>query len=275
MAIETPLKPPASGLSGTGRADLTRVLGRGRRLITVDDAADALGVGRTEAAKRLAFWAEQGWLRRARRGLYIPVPVDAERPEEWTDDPFYLASAVWEPVFITGWTAANHWGLTDQVFRTTVAKTGQRVRKTAAHLAGQEFILIHAGENEFGWGTRGEWRHDRRVDIADPARTVIDIADKPAIGGGIRLAAEILESYLLEGSATTLVDYGDRLGNRAIFKRIGFLTEALRLDEPELVDACLSRRSKGDVLLDPSGEPKGPRKSRWGIRVNINLDSAR
>ena len=275
MAIESVHGRPPSSLSTTGRADLTRVLGRGKRLITVGDASEALDIDRKEAAKRLALWAERGWLRRARRGLYIPVPVDAERPREWTEDPLYLASAVWDPAFLTGWTSANHWGLTDQVFRTTVVKTGERVRRTSTVVAGQSFHVLHAGPSEFGWGTRGEWRGDRRVDIADPARTVVDIADNPAIGGGIRHGGEILEAYLLDNDATTLVEYGDHLGNRAVFKRIGFLTEALGFDEPALVDACLARVSKGYVLLDPSGAPTGVRNSRWGVRVNVTMDQAR
>jgi len=45
-------------------------------------------------ARKLARWARLGWLRRVRRGLYIPVPVEAEDPRRWTDDPLYLADAV-------------------------------------------------------------------------------------------------------------------------------------------------------------------------------------
>ena len=262
------------GLSAEGRALLTRVLGRGRRLVTVDDAVEALEVGRTEATRRLAAWAEQGWLRRVRRGLYIPVPVDAERPGAWSDDPLYLADAVWSPCVVTGWTSANHWGLTDQVFRTTVIRTGQRVRRTRHRLAGHEYLLTHARASEVGWGERSEWRHDRRIKLADPARTVVDILDDSRLGGGLRLIAEIVDSYLVDGDPMLLVDYGDRLGNRAVFKRLGFLVEVLGCDAPTLVAACLVRRSAGIVLLDPSAPPTGRRESRWGLRVNVALEPA-
>ena len=272
MGPDRDVRRGPAGISGAGRAELTRVLGRGKRLVTVDDAALALGIDSRAAAKRLAAWAKQGWMRRARQGLYLPVPVDAERPDEWTEDPFYLASSVWDPAFVTGWTSANHWGLTDQVFRTTVVKTGQRVRRTAAEVAGNPFLLVHAAENELRWGTQLEWRGDRRVQVADPARTIIDIADRPAIGGGIRLVAEILETYLQSHDAKTLIRYAERLGNRAVFKRLGFLTETLGLGQTNLIEACLERKSKGYVLLDPSGSETGRRVSRWGLRANVNVE---
>src|SRR3990170_1897204 len=116
------------GISRSGRGELALVVGRGRRLVSVTDVAAALGVDRVTAAKKLARWADEGWLRRVRRGLYIPVPLDAENPALWSEDPLVLADAVWAPCYFTGLTAASHLGMTEQVFRTTVLKTAARVR---------------------------------------------------------------------------------------------------------------------------------------------------
>ena len=104
------------GLSARGRRDLATLFGAGQRTVTVDAAAAALGVSRESAARRLSAWASRGWLRRVRRGLYIAVPVDARDPATWNEDPWYLADLVWDPCYIAGWSAANHWALTDQVF---------------------------------------------------------------------------------------------------------------------------------------------------------------
>src|SRR5271166_2593523 len=98
------------GISGAGRAELAAVAGR-RRFITPGDAAEELGVDGRLAARKLAHWAEQGWLRRVRRGLYIAVPVDAEHPAAWSADALILANAVWSPCYFSGWTAASRWGL--------------------------------------------------------------------------------------------------------------------------------------------------------------------
>src|SRR2546426_8162519 len=103
-----------AGIGATGRAELTRVLRSGRRFVTPADVAEALDVDAEAAAKKLSRWAADGWLRRARRGLYIPVPVDASNPAAWSEDALIVATAIWSPCYFTGWTAANHWALTEQ-----------------------------------------------------------------------------------------------------------------------------------------------------------------
>jgi predicted transcriptional regulator of viral defense system len=67
------------------------------------------------------------------------------------------------------------------------------------------------------------------------------------------------------------VEYAERLGNRAVFKRLGYLVETLGRDEPELIAACQARLSTGLALLDPDGSPDGPRVPAWGIRANIRI----
>jgi predicted transcriptional regulator of viral defense system len=151
------------------------MFGRGLRTTTVAEASDALDVSSAEAARRLAAWASRGWLRRIRRGLYLAVPVDAPNPLTWTEDPWYLADLVWHPCYITGWSAANHWSLTDQVFRSTVVATTARIRQVEQVLAGNSYLVHHVSDSRLGWGLRSEWRHERRCLVADPAHTVAEM----------------------------------------------------------------------------------------------------
>ncbi len=260
-----------AGISRKGRGELALVAGRGRRLVSVAEVATALDMERIKAAKKLARWAKEGWLRRVRRGLYIPVPLEADDPNSWSEDPFVLADAVWSPCYFTGWTAANHWGLTEQIFRTTVLKTVRRVRSARERLLDHEFLLAHAPKRFMDWGLRPAWREERRVLFADPARTVIDVLDAPRLGGGIRQVTEIVAAYLDEHDWRTLIEYGDRLGNRAVFKRLGYLAEAAGLGSPELVPKCRDRVSAGMSLLDPGGPTGGKRVGEWGIRANVRV----
>jgi predicted transcriptional regulator of viral defense system len=263
-----------AGISGSGRAELAAVTARGKRVISVADVAAALGIDGTSAAKKLARWADQGWLRRVRRGLYIPIPVEAEDPARWSEDPFVLADVVWSPCYFTGWTAANYWGLTEQIFRTTVLKTSQRVRRTHERLLDHDYLLAHIPDRLMEWGIDAVWRDDRRVRLAHRARTVVDILDEPTLGGGIRHCAEILAAYLNLDGWHALVDYGDRLGNRTVFKRLGYLVETADLGNTDLVDECRRRISTGISLLDPGAPPRGPRAARWGLRINVNVTRA-
>ena len=65
----------ARGISADGRSDLGRALASGGRFLTPAGVASALDADTKTAAKKLARWAAQGWVRRVRRGLYIGVPA--------------------------------------------------------------------------------------------------------------------------------------------------------------------------------------------------------
>jgi predicted transcriptional regulator of viral defense system len=57
--------------------------------ITSEIAAAALADTRLAASKQLARWAEQGWLWRVRRGIYVPVPLESERADSAPEDAWF------------------------------------------------------------------------------------------------------------------------------------------------------------------------------------------
>jgi predicted transcriptional regulator of viral defense system len=101
---------------------------------------------------------------------------------------------------------------------------------------------------------------------------VIDVLDDPRLSGGIRLGAEILSSYLAQHDSGVLVEYGDIVGNRTIFKRIGYLGERIGADESLLV-ACEERLSAGFPLLDPTQPRRPSRSRRWRLTTNVSLEA--
>ena len=48
-----------------------------------------------------------------------------------------------------------------------------------------------------------------------------------------------------------LIEYATRLGNGAVFKRLGFLLEKFNPDEGKAIEACKSKLTKGNSKLDP------------------------
>lgn len=264
-----------SGISGPGRAELAAALARsGGVFVTPQDVAEELSVGGVAAAQRLARWAGAGWLRRVRRGLYVAVPVDAQDPATWSVDPLVVAARVWPDCYFTGWTAAGQWGLTEQVFRVTVLRTAGRVRAARVVLLGSEYLVGRVADADLRWGMRTQWRDSARLRFADPARTVVDILDDPAIGGGMRHAADILDTYLLDNDPGLLIDYAGRIGNATVFKRLGYLTEVLRPDLADLVASAVVRISAGVTTLDPTAPATGRVDRRWNLRINATITPA-
>ena len=106
-----------------GRAQLMKVLAASGDVVHISDVAQALAVSRTDAAKRLARWREQGWISRVGAGAYVPASIDTLGSDRVLDDGWVLVPALFSPAYIAGRTAAEHWDLTEQIFKDIVVIT--------------------------------------------------------------------------------------------------------------------------------------------------------
>lgn len=240
---------------------------------TAAEAAGVLDLPRDRTRRLLAYLTARGWLTRVKQGLYGTVPLGSTDPGAWLADPWVAASIEFEPCYIGGWSAANHWGLTEQLFRGIVVVTAANIRSRNDQIQ-QSPIRLKFRQEALHFGLKRVWRGENRVNVSDPARTVIDILDEPWMGGGIRHASEILLNYLEREHRDDdlLVSYGDRLGNRTVFKRMGFLVTSLAFDAPDLIASCKERISQGLTSLDPDVNRKGTITKEWNLRVNVEIE---
>jgi predicted transcriptional regulator of viral defense system len=245
-----PMPSPQPPSASQARSRLSLVLRKSGDLISIADATAALSISRPDAAKLLARWNAQGWIKRLRRGLYAPVPIASLGQEQVLEDPWVMVPELFGPACIGGWSAAEHWGLTEQLFRSTCVLTARVVRRKELTVQGLPFLLKHVQERAL-FGTRPVWRGQARVLVSGPAKTIIDMLDDPAIGGGIRHVADCLRAYLAreDTKADELIEAADTLGNGAVFKRMGFLAEAER-NQDVLVKQCQERLTAGNAKLD-------------------------
>jgi predicted transcriptional regulator of viral defense system len=265
-----------AGIGPRYRDYLERLHREAAAAFDIGDAARILGLDTDETARLLGYLARRGWLSRVRRGLYVTVPLDARRSGEWFEDPWIVADRVYAPCYIGGWSACEHWDFTEQLFRTILVVTGRNIRRSDVHFSGVS-LHVTSRSPEMIFGTAGVWRDATRVEVSDPSRTIVDIFDDPYLGGGLRHSAGALHEYLISEHRddAKLIEYGDRVGNRTIFKRLGYLLESrekpARLDVDSLITACLERRSSGLTTLDPANSSRGRIVRRWSLRVNVDL----
>lgn len=240
--------------SGLGKLDcerLSAVMRGTKGTITNDQAAKIMELDQADASKLLARWCKKGWLSRVARGLYVPVPLEAERSDLPLEDPWLVAVSLYSPCYIGGWSAAEQWDLTEQIFRTTVVVTTTRPRNRKPTLKGAAFwVSTIAPEKMFGLKT--VWRGSVKVSVSDPSRTMLDMMSDPQLGGGIRSVQDMLRNYLVSDAKNLgqLMDYAERLGNGAVFKRLGFLLEANAPQEVEMIERCQHHLTKGNARID-------------------------
>ena len=249
-----------------GRRRLSAVIRAAGDIIHIADAEHALCVSRSDAAKLLSRWRGQGWLRRVGPGAYAPVGLDSLTSELVFDDPWVLVPALFKPAYIGGRTAAEHWDLTEQIFRDIVVMTARAVRAKSQQRHGAHFTLKHVRQGMI-FGTKTVWRGRTRIAVSDVHRTIIDMLDDPDLGAGIQHVADCLAVYFerKDRDDDKLIAYADRVGNGAVFKRLGFLAER-GSDTTTLVEACRARLTQGNAKLDPRLSCRRL-ISRWSLLV--------
>lgn len=248
-----------------GRRKLAQLVAGTGDVIQVKDAVRVLELDRITAAKTLARWASQGWLRRIRRGLYVPATLDSLNSEHVLADPWVLVPSLFARAYIGGRTAAHYWDLTEQLFNDVVVLTTEHLRQKSQRRHGVTFTIKHVHERKI-FGCKTVWRGRTKVMVSDMQRTVVDMLDDPGIGGGIQQVADCFTEYLKHKGRNDrlLIDYSERLGNGAVFKRLGFLAE--RHSEEQLMQACRDRLTKGTIKLDPT-EDCTKLVTRWRIWI--------
>lgn len=262
------------GISAKHRKMLAGLSQAFSRPFSVKEATELLGIKRKDMRRLLAYWASRGWLSRVRRGIYITVPFDAKNPSERREDPWVIAASLYSPCYIGGWSACEHWDLTEQIFASIVVFTNKQIRKRTDTIQKTSFIFRYIPTSKM-FGLKPAWRQNNKVYVSDIERTLVDILNEPKLGGGIRHISEMVHSYFLlkERNENNLLDYIGKINNKTISKRLGYIIEALGINAPRITEFCLKNISAGYSKLDPSIKSDGPLTRRWNLNINASINS--
>lgn len=219
-------------------------------MIKVDDAMNTFDIGRQQASKLLSNWHNQGIIRRVSQGVYVLLHPSALDQLQVLDDPWILVPELFTPGYIGGWSALEHWGLTEQVFRSVCVLTNKRIKNGVQEIQGVDFFIKHISER-FLFGTKVIWRGHIKIMIADPHKTILDILNEPYLGAGIQHTFDSFKEYvkIYKDEMNKVFEYAERIDNGAIFKKLGYFSEVLNLD-PKLIKSCKEKLTEGFANLD-------------------------
>lgn len=261
-----------NGIGKLSRGRLSEVLRRaGGNPITAKTVSLFLGIPAAIARNFLSLWAKSGWIHRIRRGAYLPVDIRASSPDEIFADPWIIGTDLFSPCYVTGWSAAAHWGFTEQIFHSTVLCTERRINGKNQSVGSSRF-LVKKTTAEKTFGLKTVWKEGVKIRIADPHKMIIDMLDDPSLGGGIRSVTDFLLEYLSSAhyNPEILLEYAGKMQNGAIFKRLGFLLSKTDPDKKIVIERCRDQLSKGYCQLDPTAKGNSLVK-RWKIWVPEGL----
>ena len=267
-------KPELAGLSALQRRILQSLVADEKVVVRAEDVQAVHPVGRQAANLVLSRLHRKGWLRRLKRGTYGIVPLASETTQPAVENAWPLAMELFAPCYISGWSAAEYWDLTEQVFNSIAVVTGSSQRSASQTIAG---VRLRTRSIQPGriFGTTRIWLGSQSVRVADPHRLVVDVLDAPELGGGCRHTMDVVEAYWRSEhhDARTLLDYALRYGRGSVLKRLGLSAERVGVVTKKWLDEVEANLTKGIIDLDPNGSSQGHVDRRWRVRVNVPLDT--
>lgn len=234
------------------RNKLSLIINSVKDIITPQKVAEILGISQQEAGRILSRWNKQSWVKRVKRGVYIPVDVADISGELSIKNPWILANGLFTPGYIGGFSAIKHWDFSEQIFETTTFFTTKKIKERQPIIGNTRFLLKTISKYKI-FGTKMIWVDNIKIAVSDPSKTLVDLFDDPSLVGGMRIVQDVFLEYQKSKffDVDKLITYAERMRNKTIFKRMGFLFEKMGLNHFVEKYNLTKKISKGYSIFDP------------------------
>ena len=257
-------------LGSTETRLLNRLAADGHVVFSTAQAREALGNGGQDINKLLYHLTRKRWLLRLEKGKYLILPLEAGMEGLYSRHEFVIAAHLVQPYTIAYASALSFHALSDLLPHTVFVATTRRKAEVTVEELGLRFRFITLAPHKF-FGIQTVTIEDQSVRITTPSKTLVDGLDHPDLCGGIVELAKGLERYSGDDANwAQLTADAQRLGNRTIFKRLGYLVEVLELEVGEWIDRWRAEISPGETLLAPRYGRRGSYQSEWNLCVNVD-----
>lgn len=255
------------GIGTEYRQKLAIVMKAAKGIITPKLVSKTLNLPTQESGRILSRWHQQGWVKRIKHGVYIPIAVDDMTGESSMEDSWILATHLFSPGYIAGFSAVKYWDFSEQLFETTTFFSTKKIKNRHPVIGNTRFQLKTISDYKI-FGTQTVWRENTKTLVSDPTKTIADLFDDPCIVGGMRIVQDIFQAYKESNffDLKKLIDYAEKMHNKTIFKRLGFLME--NMEQYELIAEydLLKKISTGDSLFDPTVKNTSTAR-RWNLKI--------
>ena len=220
--------------------------------------ANLLSLKQRQTYRLVARLKDEGLVDEVEKGKYLLLGLE---PERVLSNPIFIASHLVTPAYVSYWSALHYYGFTEQVPLTTFVATTKRKRPVS--FRDFRFRFVRIKPHKF-FGYRREMLGDLPVVVADEAKAIVDSLDLPHYAGGITEISKALQAALETVDVTTLVRYANRMKDKSLGSRLGYLLETLGHPAEGLISSI------SPIKLDPSRPRTGRTDSRWQVVANIS-----
>ena len=251
-----------------------------RPVFTAEEFAEFLSVDRLRTSdirqSLLTHHLKSGNILRIKQGLYATVPPGMN-PESSPVDMFQIAGKMSTDAVLGYHTALDFYGKAHSIWNQFLYLTSNRATRPVI-FRGHEFrgVLFPKALREKGeelFAVNKEERTGLEVRVTSLERTLVDLLDRPHLGGGyeeIWRSLEAVEFFDLD----MVLDYALLLGNSTTIAKVGFFLETQR-DELMVEEDHLRRlrehRPKRPTYMIRADRSRGNRKrslvKAWNLVV--------
>ena len=219
----------------------------------------------------LADMVHKGMLYKITRDNYHIIPFNAD-PETYVPDGYQVIKYIMQnkEYYIGYGSAMKIHGLTLQSEVKEYVVTKKQMKPAIRSFIGNTYQFIqHDATRFFGFSSIWINQHEKAM-VSDLERTIVDIATKPQLCGGIIEVGIAIFQAKDRADHDKLFYYFARNMNKSAKKRFLFLTDLLGLEWTTEHERLMEELGPGISLLDPAAPDQGSKRRKFGLKINVD-----
>jgi len=221
----------------------------------------------------LSDMTQRGLLMRIKDGVYYIIPYEKD-PESFMPDWHLLTENLVNGIdhYIGYYSALQIHNLITQPSLKQQIVVAKQIRPSTINVKDVPFQFIYHNPDHF-FGEKKMWIDNfHKVQCSDLEKTFIDCLFMPDYAGGIVEIARAIYISKDKMRFDKLLEYAKQFNSQAVIKRLGFLLEALEINNP-IVNDLQNVKTASYVVLDTELPRAGKLLSKWSIMQNIDIET--
>jgi predicted transcriptional regulator of viral defense system len=221
----------------------------------------------------LSDMTKRGLLMRVKKGQYYIIPFEQD-PKIFMPDWHLLAECLVKGAsyYIAYYSALQLHNLITQPALNELIVVNSQVKPSTVKIKDTNFQFIFHNQKHF-FGAKKIWIDSyHKVMCSDLEKTFVDCLFKPGYAGGIAEIGKALYKARPSINYEKLLEYCEQFDSQAVIKRLGFLLELLKVENP-IIDKLQKLKTNTYIVLDTEMPKEGKRLSRWRVQQNIDSET--
>jgi predicted transcriptional regulator of viral defense system len=199
-------------------------------------------------------------LMRIKDGVFYIIPYEAE-PSKFMPDWHLLAEHLVNNAkyYIGYYSALQIHNLITQPSLKEQIVVSKQIKPAELNIKNVSFQFVYHNTTHF-FGSKKIWIDSfNKVLCSDLEKTIVEVA-------------KAIYASKTKINFDTLLEYTIKFGSQAVIKRLGFLLELLKIENP-IIEKLQKIKTASYVVLDTELPKEGKRNARWSVQKNIDTDT--